>query len=423
MGSFLAGRPNGRCLLKLMLTVNLVSEGMVTFRYQYKRSEALFMFDVQNDRCESLGDAGPGPWMEETEQGEIASRTISSPDSQSNADSNYPALLHSIEVTGLPFVYSCQPCHAGSHTSAPGQARCTACPRDQFSPGGGVSCQACPGDQYAPPGSSECQPRPECRLYEAWQARRATVPMARPGCSTGVQRVAAGSQAARSAGPEEPCSRNPCHPERPLVESPAPIALPRLSTRPVFGRLVRTMSAMSGQHAARESNCWLITGCLYLWMTRRTSLPSATGDFLSVSCHSTDSELGCPGGSGWLATRSYISTAAARGFSSRAFKSNWRGASWLQTSDLFWQSGPANAGRLTIEFAVDCNMPCQLLCTRILHNEARVCVGNGATVSQDRNFDENATERSSKRFSTVSVTNANRAAGASECPLAAPMRH
>ncbi|PAA65166.1 hypothetical protein BOX15_Mlig000597g1, partial [Macrostomum lignano] len=476
MGSFLAGRPNGRCLLKLMLTVNLVSEGMVTFRYQYKRSEALFMFDVQNDRCESLGDAGPGPWMEETEQGEIASRTtalrigmnvlrwtlvaptrgpdsdkISSPDSQSNADNNYPALLHSIEVTGLPFVYSCQPCHAGSHTSAPGQARCTACPRDQFSPGGGVSCQACPGDQYAPPGSSECQPRPECRLYEAWQA-----PCDSADGKTRLQHRWVQPQVCKESqqgaklpqpGPEEPCSRNPCHPGAQLVESPAPIrcrACPPGQFSADSSGQCRPCPASTQPRIELLVNNWLLVPLDDKGQQKRKpaeadSLPSATGDFLSVSCHSTDPELGCPGGSGWLATRSYISTAAARGFSSRALQIQLARGFLASTSDLFGNQGPAYAGRLTIEFAVDCNMPCQLalyenspqrgssLRRKWSNSQPRqnftydVKSPSAVTfqlvfdsvVSVDPAVRENATGDHLKVFS-VSVTNAN-GAGAVEC--------
>uniref|UniRef100_A0A1I8FC49 Integrase catalytic domain-containing protein n=1 Tax=Macrostomum lignano TaxID=282301 RepID=A0A1I8FC49_9PLAT len=183
MGSYLSGQSDNNCQLSLTYTVNVVSSsGSVTFLYQYRSELELFAFEVQNGLCESVSsseDSG-SPLLDETDRNEIKRHTVPlkvgmnvlrwqivpvadriRPSSSSSASKSSSIIaIHSIEVSGIPYVYSCQSCHPG-YSSAIGAPKCSKCQANTYSTSG-QSCQACPAGQYSGPGAASCKPKPAC---------------------------------------------------------------------------------------------------------------------------------------------------------------------------------------------------------------------------------------------------------------------
>ncbi|CAG7786969.1 unnamed protein product [Allacma fusca] len=169
----------GPCVATLIYSAQLVKEGSLKFTYQYSDDSMLFQFQANSDQCERLREAEGSRWPPLTGEGVWKTEVIPLRTGLNifqwktmGMDSHRPkpVLIKKIEIEGVGYTSSCNPCPAGTYSEKPASNSCTQCPKNTFSDRQSTVCDPCSTESdYAEAGSSECSPRPACSVADYYQ--------------------------------------------------------------------------------------------------------------------------------------------------------------------------------------------------------------------------------------------------------------
>nr|CAD7428449.1 unnamed protein product [Timema monikensis] len=211
-GDFLASL-GGPCAATLTYTVHLVKPGNLSYVYQYSDKDVIFDFELsgagrvsslqtlifvhpcslltkffnsltdhqaQNDQCQSIGDSKEYRWPSATRKGEWKQQTVHLKTGQNvlqwktigmDTHQAKPVLIKAIEISGVDFTSSCNPCRPGTYSQG-GARSCMECPENHFSPREASTCTSCNNlTEFAPRASANCLTRKMCTRKDYYETR------------------------------------------------------------------------------------------------------------------------------------------------------------------------------------------------------------------------------------------------------------
>lgn len=161
------------CTSILVYIADLVQPGSVTFTYQNSDNNLLFMFEVQNSKCQTVKDKTRSRYLRTTDEGTWKDEQV-----QLNSGVNRlywrafstvgktplrkNIMIQKIEITGVAYTSECTQCPPGTY-SGKGMMYCLECAANTFSGKGSNRCVECNhNEEYSDPGASKCKSRPPC---------------------------------------------------------------------------------------------------------------------------------------------------------------------------------------------------------------------------------------------------------------------
>ncbi|ODM99963.1 hypothetical protein Ocin01_06725 [Orchesella cincta] len=162
----------GPCVATLTYTAQLVKPGSLRFTYQYADDSVLFQFQANSEQCESLREAEGSRWPPLTGEGSWRTEEISLHTGLNifqwktvgiDAHRPKPVIIKRIELEGVGYTSSCNPCPPGFFSDMKASKTCYPCKRDFYANKKSTICTPCDKNEYyAEPGSSQCLRRPAC---------------------------------------------------------------------------------------------------------------------------------------------------------------------------------------------------------------------------------------------------------------------
>ncbi|OXA45682.1 hypothetical protein Fcan01_19695 [Folsomia candida] len=170
----------GPCVAILVYTAQLVKPGRLKFTYQYADDSVLFQFQANSDQCESLREAEGSRWPVLTGDGVWRTEEIMLHTGLNifqwktmGIEASHrpkPVMIKRIEIEGVGYTSSCNPCPAGTYNNQEASKMCLPCAKDTFSLHQSTNCIPCDrSTYYSEPGSDSCTPRPACSETDYYQ--------------------------------------------------------------------------------------------------------------------------------------------------------------------------------------------------------------------------------------------------------------
>lgn len=169
------------CSSSLTYTVDVKTKGSLTFVYQSTDEDLIFHFFVRNSECSMLHSSGRNKFLRTTGASWskykvplVSGRNILTWKTTGlllgSKNRVRPAMIRSVEITGISYTTSCYNCSPGYFSDGKGSDWCRPCPANMYSDGGNSQCRQCDSKVfYSFPASSACIRKPPCTANDIFE--------------------------------------------------------------------------------------------------------------------------------------------------------------------------------------------------------------------------------------------------------------